>query len=115
MSGREITPDMANTTHVGKARICNFIVTRSDGSVDATTPAAVGVGNPNNLRATMNPDNPRQFAVVALAETPGINTTVTCNGHSASLLVTVVAAEGPDLAGVSIGSPGDEVDPPSWA
>lgn len=101
------------TISVGKARVFNFVVS-AGGVPDTSTVASVGVSNGAIIRATMNPANNRQFAVVGLA--PGsTNANVTCGGFTAHALIAVPSPPAPDSVVVDETGVGPEIDPPSWA
>lgn len=104
---------MPTTITVGKARLFS-VSTLALGNLDLAAPVTVGASNGAVIRATMNPTNNRQFAVVALA--PGqTNANVTCNGITAHALVTVPAPPPVDTVTIDEAGVGPEIDPPSWA
>lgn len=103
------------TVHVGKARLFNFSITAA-GNPDTTTPATIDVSLQGIIRATMNPSNPRQFAVVGLA--PGTtNANPHCGAVTLHATVNVPALPPPDGGTVDEAGVGDEVDPSTlpWA
>lgn len=97
----------------GKARLTTITATNDDGSVNTQTltPAAPSP----SVRATINPSNPREIAVVGVSvNSSGANVSVQgANGTMASQVFTVAAPTG--LASTSFGTWGDEIDPPAWA
>lgn len=105
---------MSITLQVGEFVAYSFVVKNSDGSVNATAVASAAVGDLSKLRARINPDDSRQVGVLALAQSPGINATVSALGHSMAL--TFVIPPPPDLTAVVIdtssGTPTTAV--PSW-
>ncbi len=106
---------MATTVTVGKARLFTFSVI-TGGVLDTTSIPTVGSGNAANMRATLNPSNPREFAVVGLNPTSGVNANVTSFGHLAQTLIQVLAAPPPpDGPTIDVPGVGPEIDPPSWA
>lgn len=84
------------------------------GSIDTTTTISTTTGNTSALRCTVNPDNPREVAVVALAPSPGVNALFSAAGFDASALFAVNPAP-PPPNGLAIGAWGPEIVPPSWA
>lgn len=107
---------MSTSINIGKARVFNFAVS-AGGNPDNTTSASVAAGNGALIRTTMNPTNNRQFAVVALAATAGINANVTCASITAHALITVPAAPVIDSVVIDEAGVGPEVDPSTipWA
>jgi hypothetical protein len=106
---------MATQVTVGKARLFSFTVI-TNGVLDTTSIPAVSSGNGTNMRATLNPTNSRQFAVVGLAPTSGVNANVNSFGHLAQTLISVVAAPPPpDGPTIDVADVGAEIDVPSWA
>lgn len=102
-----------------KACLFNFTIKNVAGVVDTTTVATLGSSNPAAMKVVINPDNPRQAAIVVLSfaaanqANPIVAATVTAFGHSQQTTFTLAAA--PDLSSVTIDSVGAEIDPPSWA
>lgn len=104
---------MAITLTVGKARLATLTLKNDDGSINTALTPQVNPGNAS-IRATLNPSDNRQIAVVGVAPSSGANLTVTgVNNANAQQLFTPVAPTG--LASTSFGVWGDEIDPPSWA
>jgi len=109
---------MSTTIHVGKARLFNFTIT-AGGNPDTTTPATADASAAGIIRVTVNPSNPRQFAVVGL----GVGTTnanIHCGPITLHALINVVAAApppAPDGGSIDEAGVGDEVDPSTlpWA
>lgn len=104
---------MSVTLQVGEFVAYSFVVRGSTGAPDLTAVAVAGVGDPTKLRARINPDDPRQLGILALAQVNGINAIVTALGHSSS--VTVIIPAPPDQTAVVIdvtGTPTTTV--PGW-
>lgn len=118
--GRATTGSMATPLTVGKARLFSITLHNPDGSVNTTATPSVSSGNSSTMRATLNPSNPREAAIVGVAESTGVNVTVSApvgpsgGTKSAASLVTVNAAA-VDMSDVQLGAFGPEIDPPSWA
>lgn len=111
---------MSTPLTVGKARLATVQVTNPDGSPNATAGIGVSTGNAATLRVTVNPTNPREIAIVGLAQSAGVagvNIDLGEGIRTASELVVISAATVPvtGLSSISIGAFGPEVDPPVWA
>src|ERR1043166_1455263 len=104
---------MATSITVGKARLSTVTLVIG-GAVDTTSPITVDSGNHDTLRCRVNPDNPREIAVVGLAESSGVNALISARGFSAASLFQVDAASAPP-DGLAFGPWSPEIDPPSWA
>lgn len=104
---------MSTTINVGRARLFNFTAS-AGGVTDTTSAATVGASNPAVIRATMNPSNNRQFAVVALAA-GGTNANVTCGPVTAHAFINVPSPPPVDTVTIDEAGVGPEIDPPSWA
>lgn len=108
---------MSTNITLGKARLFTFAASAA-GVTDTTTPATVDPSNPAVIRVTMNPSNPRQFAVVALS-VGTTNANVHVGSITAHALVNVVAAAAPPVDTVTIDElgVGPEIDPSTipWA
>lgn len=106
---------MSTSLTVGKARL-STITLITGGVVDNVTPLTISTGNAATMRVTVNPSNNREVAIVGLATSPGVNVTVSANGHNAaSLIVITVDSSPPPPDGPTFGPWSDEIDPPSWA
>ncbi len=105
------------TVHTNKAVIIPFTLPLSDGTLDTTTIAILTVSDPTKFRATLDPSNSRQFAIVGVGTTlPSAPATVSVQfgtgGPSDFVTVSVVA---PTKQAPQFGTPGVEIDVPSWA
>ncbi|HKQ65993.1 MAG TPA: hypothetical protein VJZ73_13345 [Methylomirabilota bacterium] len=111
---------MATPLTVGKARLFSITLHNPDGSVNTAATPSVSSGNSTTMRATLNPSNPREGAIVGVAPSSGVNVIVSApvgpsgGTKSSSSLITVNAAT-VDMSDVQLGAFGDEIDPPSWA
>lgn len=111
---------MATSLTVGKARLFSITLHNPDGSVNTAAAAAVQSGNSTTMRATVNPTNPREGAIVGVAVSSGVNVIVSApvgpsgGNKQTSSLITVVAGA-TDQSDVQLGAFGEEIDPPSWA
>jgi hypothetical protein len=103
---------MSTSLTVGKARLSTVSVI-TGGLPDSTSPLTTGTGNASTLRVRVNPSNPREVGVLALAQSAGVNASVTVNGQTATELFVVSAAP-PPADGPTFGAWGPEIDPPSW-
>ena len=108
------TTPPATTLTKSKARIIPFSIPLSDGTADVTTTATVSSMDPK-VKAVMNPSNNREFAVVGLDVTIDATVTVACGGRSSFLQFTVALPPAPSIQAPVFGTPGPEIDPPSWA
>lgn len=113
---------MPTSLTVGKARIFSIVLHNQDGSVNATAAPIVASGNSTTMKATLNPSNPREAAVVGVSSTfgAGVNVNVSApvgpGGATRTGSATLVINASPtDLSDVQLGDFGPEIDPPSWA
>ncbi len=105
------------SVHTNKAIIIPFTFTMSDGTVDTTTAAVLTPSDGSKFRATVDPTNNRQFAVVGVAATlpsapASVSVAFGAGGPSDFIAVNVVA---PTKNGPTFGTPSAEQDVPSWA
>ncbi len=108
------------TIRVTKALLIQFTIRNNlTGQVDTVATATPGSTNTQALKTVINPSNPREAAAVALSLTgvnpqnPIVAATITANGHTAQVGITLAAA--PDLGSVTIDLVGPEIDVPDWA
>ncbi len=96
----------------GKALLFPLVVPLSNGGFDTTTAlTSLGTNQATNLKVLMNPSNPREVGVLALAPTSGAEVTAIIGGFTATVTVSVPS---PTINGASFGTPGAEISPPSW-
>lgn len=105
------------SVHTNKAVLVRFVLPLSDGTLDTTTAAVLTVSDSSKFRATINPADSREFAIVGVGATlpssPGsVSVAFGAGGPSDFISVAVVA---PTKQQPSFGTPGGEVDIPSWA
>ncbi len=103
---------MSTPITVGKAVLVPFIVRLSDGNPDATTVATASSGDTSKIHAAINPSNPRELGVLAVAVFGAdVTVNILCGGKVAQLAFRPTA---PVVTGIEPGTPGGEIDPPSW-
>lgn len=97
---------------VGKAHILTIAANMSDGSQDTALPMTAATNQPSKLKVKINPSNPREVGVLALAPTSGATVTSTVN--SDKFVQVTFQVPTPTLTSVTVTSDGGEVDPPQW-
>lgn len=105
---------MSISITAGRARIATITMKNDDGSLNTTSNPTVSAPSPT-VRATLNPSNNREVAVVGVStNASGANVSIGgLNGTHADQVFTVAAPTG--LASTSLGSWSEEGDPPAWA
>jgi hypothetical protein len=99
---------MSTAITLGKAHLFTISLVNDNGAT-----GQVATNQPGSVKVRMNPDNPREFGVLALAPTGGADVTVTCAGMFATTTITVSAANPPPSM-LAITPSGAEIDAPGW-
>lgn len=111
-SGVPTPAQMATILPIGKARVLTINANMSDSSLDTALPMTATTNQPSKLKVRVNPDNPREVGVLALAATSGASVTATVNSDKFVQVTFQVPA--PTLSSVTVGSDSGEIDPPAW-